>query len=407
MNEPTPPAPRVRRLRVRLACAHAAIVAFLALWIVVPAPLAPLYPLAVGAVEVGHWLALAALIALVVAAPRSPARRTRLAALALAAAALVLAMTPLARFPDAARAADAAFAAGFGDAWRSRLTPAAATALTPRRYALADALTGIDLPGIAPRERTYIGGDGQPLGVDIYVPTTPGPHAVVAHFHSGGWSGGTRRLHAALDRWLAGRDFVVMAFSYRLAPAHRYPAAVDDARAALAWARAHAGEHGGDGARLVAIGHSAGAQLAMLAGYEPGSGARAVATFYGPIDLDQGWRVPPRPDPLDVRHIIETYIGGTPAELPVPYREGSPISRVAPGLPPTLIIQGGRDHVVLVGRTREMAAALRAAGSPAALIEIPWAEHAFDAVFDGPSNQLALYHLDRFLAWALADEPPR
>jgi acetyl esterase/lipase len=44
---------------------------------------------------------------------------------------------------------------------------------------------------------------------------------------------------------------------------------------------------------------------------------------------------------------------------------------------------------------------LLAAQSKAILLEIPWAEHAFDAIFHGPSNQLALYYTERFLAWAL------
>jgi hypothetical protein len=44
---------------------------------------------------------------------------------------------------------------------------------------------------------------------------------------------------------------------------------------------------------------------------------------------------------------------------------------------------------------------LRATGDRAILLEIPWAEHAFDAVFNGPSNQLALYYTERFLAHAL------
>jgi acetyl esterase/lipase len=46
-------------------------------------------------------------------------------------------------------------------------------------------------------------------------------------------------------------------------------------------------------------------------------------------------------------------------------------------------------------------ARLRAAGATSVFLEIPWAEHAFDAVPNGPSAQLALYYTERFLAWAL------
>jgi len=44
---------------------------------------------------------------------------------------------------------------------------------------------------------------------------------------------------------------------------------------------------------------------------------------------------------------------------------------------------------------------LRATGKRAVMLEIPWAENAFDAVFNGVSNQLALYYTERFLAWTL------
>ena len=49
----------------------------------------------------------------------------------------------------------------------------------------------------------------------------------------------------------------------------------------------------------------------------------------------------------------------------------------------------------------ELASRLQAGGTTAVLLEIPWAEHAFDAISAGPSAQLALGEVERFLAWAL------
>jgi acetyl esterase/lipase len=49
---------------------------------------------------------------------------------------------------------------------------------------------------------------------------------------------------------------------------------------------------------------------------------------------------------------------------------------------------------------------LRAAGATSVLLEIPWAEHAFDVIANGPSGQLSLYYTERFLAWALTRTPP-
>ena len=99
--------------------------------------------------------------------------------------------------------------------------------------------------------------------------------------------------------------------------------------------------------RLALVGRSAGAQLALLAAYEPNAPRiRGVVAYYGPVDLAEGYRHPPKPDPLGVRAIEEALLGGTPDSVPGRYREASPITYVTRRLPPTLLVYGGRDHVV-------------------------------------------------------------
>ena len=98
----------------------------------------------------------------------------------------------------------------------------------------------------------------------------------------------------------------------------------------------------------------------------------------------------------------EALIGGTPSEFPDRYRDASPITHVKPGLPPTLMLFGSRDHIVEPRYGVRLHDSLVAAGNTAVYLEIPWAEHAFDEVFNGPSAQLAIYHTERFLAWAMA-----
>ena len=70
-------------------------------------------------------------------------------------------------------------------------------------------------------------------------------------------------------------------------------------------------------------------------------------------------------------------------------------------LPPSLLIYGSRDHVVLPRFGAMLDQRLRAAGATSVFLEIPWAEHAFDVISNGPSGQLSLYYTERFLAWAL------
>ena len=70
-------------------------------------------------------------------------------------------------------------------------------------------------------------------------------------------------------------------------------------------------------------------------------------------------------------------------------------------LPPSLLIYGGRDHIVMSKFGKRLAQALTDQNNQAVFIEIPWADHAFDSVFQGVSNQFALYYTERFLAWTL------
>jgi len=199
----------------------------------------------------------------------------------------------------------------------------------------------------------------------------------------------------------------VFAIDYRHAPRWQWPAQIEDVRAALGWIRAHGGEYDADLSRLALLGRSAGAHLAMLAAYEPGAPpVAAVVSYYGPVDLADGYRNPPRPDPLDVRSIEEALLGGTPDQVPERYREASPITYVSRRLPPSLLIYGSRDHIVLPRYGAMLDDRLRATGATSVFMEIPWAEHAFDAVPYGPSGQLSLYYTEQFLAWALTRTAP-
>ena len=166
--------------------------------------------------------------------------------------------------------------------------------------------------------------------------------------------------------------------------------------------REHAEDYKADLTRLALVGRSAGAQLALLAAYEPNAPRiRGVVGYYGPVDLTEGYRHPPTPDPLGVRTIEQALLGGTPESMPGRYRDASPINYVTRRLPPTLLVYGARDHVVEARFGRMLHQRLLATGSTAVLLEIPWAEHGFDAVPGGASAQLSLYYTERFLAWAL------
>lgn len=106
-------------------------------------------------------------------------------------------------------------------------------------------------------------GPGGTVPVRVYRPGPERGRPLLVYLHGGGWVMGDLQMHDGTCRSLA-RDAgcVVVSVDYRLAPEHPHPAALDDACAALAWARAHATELGADCGRIAIGGSSAGGNLA-------------------------------------------------------------------------------------------------------------------------------------------------
>jgi acetyl esterase len=111
-------------------------------------------------------------------------------------------------------------------------------------------------------DRHLSGPDGD-LPVRIYRPCETRPLPVLLYFFGGGWVLGTIDTAEAICRSLANAaDCLVVTVGYRLAPEHRFPAAVEDCYATLRWVVEHAGELGADPTRIAVGGDSAGGNLA-------------------------------------------------------------------------------------------------------------------------------------------------
>jgi acetyl esterase/lipase len=219
----------------------------------------------------------------------------------------------------------------------------------------------------------------RPLQLDLYLPEpTSGLSPAIVYFHGGGWAVGTRRRFGrAFKQWspsamarLAAAGFVVITVDYRLSGEARFPAQIDDAKAAVRWLRANAEEFNLDVDRIVAWGESAGGQVAALVGVtghrETQDDVCAVISWYAPMDLTQG----DDPDSSESK-----LLGGTAQELPDAAAAASPIRQVHPAAPPFHIHHGTADTLVPVEQSEQMVAALRDAGVPVVYLPIEGADH--------------------------------
>ena len=367
------------------------------LLIVVPTPWHRLWKPAVAATEWGHWLA--------VASAAAAATQTVLAGLggsaAAAAVAAALFVSPIVRASRLAgvlpRSVGRAFPPASGEQERygggRRLVPFS----VPR-------LLRAPVGRVARDTLVYCRRGTLDLTLDLYRadPRRPGrQRRVVILVHGGSWNSGDSSQLAGVDRYLASRGHVVAALNYRLAPEHRFPAPVDDIHAAMDFLASRAEGFGFDPDAMVLAGRSSGGHLALSAAYDRRRPRRVggVVALYAPTDLLWSWDHPAPPRMMDSNRAIRDFLGGSPHEVPGAFEAASPVLQAAPDLPPTLLIHGGQDELVSPIQSRRLSDALAGAGARRLHVELPWGHHGMEANVSGPSGQISLYLIERFLAW--------
>ncbi|RYY99869.1 MAG: alpha/beta hydrolase [Chitinophagaceae bacterium] len=214
--------------------------------------------------------------------------------------------------------------------------------------------------------------------MDVYLPAGRSAATTKAMIlvHGGGWTGGNKRDFAAYIDAFRKRmpDYAFFNLNYRLVGgAVLLPQQEEDIRAAVNGIVSKAGEYGINPQKLVLLGASAGAHLALLQAYkQPAPKFAAVVDFFGPTDLqamhDSPWH------PL-VPIALQMITGTKPSLQPAAYRNASPVSFVTAAVPPTLIFHGGKDNVVDVSQSRALADTLKGAGVPHELVIYPGERH--------------------------------
>ena len=384
----------------------AAVLVAAAALVFLPAPTHLLWMVALGVTEWGHWLTVLALVLLILGG-FGLARNGMPSAIGSGGALLCLlaaflTMTPALQAVSIARDLPSQLDGAFGKPASRPDSPAPEAA----PFVLTDLFKGVTLPAIPSTTVIYGKAGGRELNLDLYKPpASPGSpilhllHPGVLVIHGGNWQSGDNREFAPLNRYLAGHGSLVAAINYRLAPEHKFPAALEDVRQAINYLKNHAADLGLDANRLVLIGRSAGGQLAMMAAYSAGDPAiRGVVALYAPPDLRFSYTFPANPAVLDSRGMLKAYLGSDPDLVPNTYLAASPFYFVGPSTPSTLLIHGARDEMVAVAQSERLAARLASYGRRQFLLTMPWATHACDMNFSGPCGQLSTYAIERFLA---------
>ena len=375
---------------------------FLSIWIVIPAPTFFLLTFGVGTPELSPWLIVMNIVALSLAFTLSKSWISNVI-LFCSIFALILSLLPLSQLPTANKRFAAKMEQVLGTNYIDHISPELQQQMRSQPFVIADIFKGISIPEVrSDRDIVFASPDGKDLKLNLYRPMAPGKNPTLVVIYGGAWRSGSPHNYEKFSSYIAAQGYSVINIDYRHAPKYKFPAQLEDVNTALKYIQENAEDLEVDCERIAIMGRSAGGHLATLAAYqEDAISFRSVVSYYSPVNLTEGYYDPPIPNPIDTTVVLKNFLGGTPKDLPELYRQASPINYPRPNLPPTLLIYGQRDHLVQPKFGQKLYDKLLATNNPAILLDIPWAEHAFDIVFFGVSNQLALYYTERFLAFTL------
>jgi acetyl esterase/lipase len=341
-----------------------------------------------------------------------------------------------AKFIEAVPLSQDQFAETFGGDWEARIPAEMKAKMLPERFSLPAAPAGE-----VQFEQNIVFAQNPETGEDLLAdlwqpqPETFRSGLGIVYVHGGGWVINDKDVMTRpFFQRLAAQGHVILDIAYTLWPQASMSVMVTEVNQAILWLKEHCEDLEINPERIVAMGGSAGAHLALMAAYtsdlpdfkpypEADTRVCGAAVHYPPVDLaelaSQEYPIETWVDRLAegmerslfkrpatvqgeevLSNLLVEILGGTPEEIPETYRLLSPISHVTPACPPTLILQGSDDVFDLVPGVHRINQALETAGVSHILVEFPHTEHGFDLIFPqiSPVAQAATYDVERFLA---------
>lgn len=205
----------------------------------------------------------------------------------------------------------------------------------------------------------YVAKPTEEQKLDLYLPAKR-PFKTIVFAYGGGWHSGSRKNMEPIGKRFQSLGYGCAMIGYRLSPAYKWPAQIDDAADAATWVEKHIGEYGGDPKQVWLAGHSSGAHLVVLLGCDASwlakrgtkpTDFRGVIGISTPIDLE----------PHNKAQFADGLMAGHGADVfgrDIPtMRDASPISHVnGMSAPPILLLVGDGDLPGLAEDAKRLAA---------------------------------------------------
>jgi acetyl esterase/lipase len=215
--------------------------------------------------------------------------------------------------------------------------------------------------------------------MDIYLPANRDTTStkLMVLIHGGGWMNGDKADFAPyitqLQQRIPGYAFANINYRLYTNGQNAFPAQENDVKAAVTFLLNKYAEYKFS-KKLVLMGASAGAHLALLQGYKHTGiiTPQAIVSFFGPADLTHLYNHPLNPAlPL----LMAGIVGGTPTQNAAIYQQSSPLTFVTPQSAPTILLQGGADPLVPPAQAEMLKTTLTAAGVTNQLVFYPTEGH--------------------------------
>ena len=201
-------------------------------------------------------------------------------------------------------------------------------------------------------------GEGPRQRLDVYKPRHAAKAPVLVFFYGGSWQRGSRDLYRFVGASLAAQGIVTIVSDYTIFPPARFPMFIEDAARALRFTRDNAMHWGGDPARLVLMGHSAGAYIAAMLLFDPQWLRQVDLNAQTDLSGFIGLAGPYDFLPIKSRTLRTIFGGANRAET-------QPIFFITGKEAPALLITAWRDRLVSPDNSRRMAKKIRAHGGVA------------------------------------------